>query len=117
MTKESALFAHHKPMHIARRVSNKRDNLAHRYFIVSELYRTVTERPVFTPDELAAFRWQDEQRRLRLGHIFAGKEIVWRAFNSTKDTQAALAAGTACSKGWNPENASVRCGSHQEVQG
>ena len=79
MTKESALFAHHKPMHIARRVSNKRDNLAHRYFIVSELYRTVTERPVFTPDELAAFRWQDEQRRLRLGHIFAGKEIVWRA--------------------------------------
>ena len=67
--------------------------------IVSELNRAVTERPAFTPDELAAFRWQDKQRRLRLGEIFAGKEIVWRAFNNTKDTQAPIAAARIAAKG------------------
>jgi hypothetical protein len=81
--------------------NSERNKAPHR--IVSELYRTVTERPAFTPDELAAFRWQDDQRRLRLGQIFAGKEIVWRAFNNTKDTQAALAAARLAAKGGIPK--------------
>jgi hypothetical protein len=57
--------------------------------IVNELYKAVNEQPIFTAEELDIFRWQEEQRRLRVRTIFREKQILWRAFNTKSDVKAA----------------------------
>ena len=81
--------------------------------IVSELYRAVHEQ-TFTARDLAALKWQDEQRRLRIIKIFGGKEIVWQAFNTSKDTQSALAAAKMAARGSAPHT--VDAGAIREIR-
>jgi hypothetical protein len=58
-------------------------------YIVTELLKAVNEQPIFSAEELEAFRWQEEQRRLRVRAIFRDKRIAWRAVDTKSAVKAA----------------------------
>jgi hypothetical protein len=68
-------------------------------FPVTSLYDALQQQPVFTPEDLEAFRYQEEKRRLRIKQIFAGKKIVWQAFNAPDEARVHLAKVAMAAKG------------------
>lgn len=57
--------------------------------IVTQLLQAVNEAPVWTQQDLEIFRWQEEQRRLRVRTIFSDKQIRWKAFDTKKEVEQA----------------------------
>jgi hypothetical protein len=71
-------------------------------FPVTALYEALQRQPVFTPEDLDAFRYQEQIRRLRIKRIFAGKKIVWQAFNAPDEAKTHLARVRLAAKGSAP---------------
>lgn len=59
-------------------------------FPITALFEAVNAQPVFSAQDIEAFRHQDIMRRLRIKQIFAGKKIVWRVANAPAEMKSAL---------------------------
>jgi hypothetical protein len=79
--------------------------------IVEALYNALNVHAKLTEKELAALKYMDDDRRQRLGQLFRGKEIVWKALNPAKDAKQAyteLMQGVSSKGPWAPSQDAVR---------
>jgi hypothetical protein len=57
---------------------------------VTRLLQSVAQQRQFTEADKEIFRWQEEQRRTRMGLIFRGKSVQWKAADPIRDAVQAI---------------------------